>query len=188
MKQIKNKNILFSVDNIVGYKEDLENELEKIFKKVEYIETDIPSKEKRSIYFKILRELSKKNKYFNQYYKRYLSEYSKYLLKKYKNLKFDYFFVVAGREFSSEFIKELKKRNESIKCILFLWDKFEYTTLKNSAMEFDYIFSFDIEDCKKYNFKFRPSFYISDCEKNLIDYKKREYDIFYVGALRDKIR
>lgn len=188
MKILKNKNILFSVDNIFGYKESVEKELKEIFNVVEYIERDIPDKNERTLFFKVLREFSKKNKTLEKYYKRYVKKYFKLLLNNYRKIEFDYFFVIAGREFSKEFIQELKKRNPKIKCILFLWDKFEYTTLRNSADEFDYIFSFDPEDCKKYGFIFRPSFFISDCEKNKIEYNKRKFDIYYLGSLRDKIR
>ena len=168
MKKFKNKNILFSTDGILGYKENVEKELREIFNVVAYIESDLPNKNERTFFFKILREFSKKNKVIEKYYKEYIRKYSSFLLNSYKNIKFDYFFVVAGREFSKEFIQELKKRNENIKSILFLWDKLEYTTLRNSIDEFDYIFSFDPEDCKKYGFIFRPSFYL-----DLIEEKKK---------------
>lgn len=188
MKKFKRKNILFSTDGILGYKEAVEKELKNFFNTVEYIESDMPSKKDRTFFFKVLRELSKKNKFIEKYYKEYIKKYSRFLLNKYENMEFDYFFVVAGREFSKEFIQELKQRNKKIKCILYLWDKFEYTTLKNSADEFDYIFSFDPEDCKKYGFIFRPIFYINECEKNTLEYSKRKYDIFYIGALREMKR
>lgn len=184
MKNLKNKNILFSTDNILGYRESVEEELKKKFNIVEYIETELPPKEERTIYFKVLRELGKKIKIIERQYKKIIRKYSCQQLEKYKET-FDYFLVVAGREFSPEFIQELKNKNKNIKCILYLWDKFEYTTLKNSAEEFDYIFSFDPEDCKKYGFIFRPIFYINECEENIIEYSQRKYDLFYIGALRD---
>ena len=188
MKKFKNKNILFSTDGILGYKENVEKELREIFNVVDYIESDLPNKNERTFLFKVLRELSKKNKVIEKYYKEYIRKYSSFLLNSYKNIKFDYFFVVAGREFSKEFIQELKKRNENIKCILFLWDKLEYTTLRNSVDEFNYVFSFDPDDCKKYGFVFRPIFYIDECGENIIEYNERKYDIFYIGALREKRR
>ncbi len=182
------ENILFSVDGILGYKENIEKILKEKFNVVEYIGNYFPTKSERTIYFKILREISKKNKIAEKYYKKYVEKYFCKLLDKYKEIKFDYFLVVAGQEFSKEFIQELKKRNPKIKCILYLWDKFEYTTLRNSAEEFDYIFSFDSEDCRKYGFYFRPSFYLDEVKENKINYNERKYDIFYLGALRDKKR
>lgn len=182
------KNILFSADGISGYKENIEKVLKEKFDTVEYIGHYFPTKSERTFYFRILREFSKKNKIVKKYYKKYIEQYFCKLLDKYKGIKFDYFLVIAGQEFSKEFIQELKRRNPKIKCILYLWDKFEYTTLRKSAEEFDYIFSFDPEDCKKYNFYFRPSFYLNEIEQNKIEYSKRKYDIFYLGGLRDRKR
>lgn len=187
MIKLKNKNILFSTDNIIGYKENVKKILKEKFNHAEYIEAYLPPKEERSLYFKIVRELSKKFSFIENYYEKKLKKYYLPKLDEYK-FKFDYFLVVAGREFSKEFIRELKKRNKGVKCILFLWDKFEYTTLKNSAKEFEYIFSFDPDDCEKYGFIFRPSFYIKECENKKIEYNKRKYDLFYLGSLRDNIR
>lgn len=184
---MKNKNILFSVDGIIGYREEIEEVLKKKFKIVKYIDHYIPPREKRSIFFKILRELSKRfkssfiHKYFNSIVRDY---YMKHILN--FTEKMDYFFVIAGREFSKEFIQDLKKKNPGIVCIIFLWDKLEYTTLRNSIEEFDYVFSFDPEDCKKYNFIFRPIF-STKLEKE-IEYSDRKYDFSYIAALRDKKR
>ncbi len=52
----KDKKILFSTDlSITGYKETLENYLLKKFKLVDFIESGIPLKKDRNIYFKSLR-------------------------------------------------------------------------------------------------------------------------------------
>lgn len=185
---MKNKNILFSTDGILGYKENVEEVLKEKFNIVEYIGNYFPLKSERTLYFKVLREIAKKSKIANRMYKKYVEKYYCNMLDKYKNIKFDYFLVVAGQEFSKEFIQELKRKNTKIKCILFLWDKLEYTTLANSVDEFDYIFSFDPDDCKKYGFIFRPSFYLDILEEKIISWNKRKYDIFYIGALRNKER
>lgn len=180
------KNILFSCDGIIGYKEELEKEMKKRFEIVQYIE-EFPIKEERNLYFKLLRELNKKN-CFKSYYNEYIKKYQERLLKKYKKDTFDYFFIVAGKIFSIEFIKELKKYNSRLKIILFLWDKLEYTELKSMIKECDYIFSFEKQDCIKYSFIFRPSFYLRKLENNKKIYNERKYDIYYIGALRDKER
>lgn len=180
------KNILFSVDNVYGYKECVEQELRKRFQTVKYLDHYLPPKNERSIFFKILREVTKRtaDTFF-------LKKYFYHLVRDYytKNIlsfpeKMDYFLVVAGLEFSKEFIRDLKKKNPGIVCIIFLWDKLEYTTLRNSVEEFDYIFSFDREDCEKYNFIFQPSFFLTNCGIAVSD-AERKYDISYIGALRD---
>lgn len=184
---LKNKNILFSTDNIVGYKESVENALKKRFLEVEYIEEYLPTKEKRSLGFKILREISKNfndKNIIKKIYKNLERKNIKKILNKYK-FKFDYFLVVAGREFSKEFLEILKEYNPEIKCILFLWDAFEETSLRKSSSEFDYIFSFDQKDCEKYGFIFRPSFFSDLYLKNT---DEKSIDFYYIGALRERKR
>ena len=186
----KNKRILFSTDGILGYKDSVEKELKNRFGYVKYIEKDIDQSCKKDIIYKMLREISKKlnkNNVLKQLFKKYQNKYIEKLFEK-LNEKFDYFLVVAGQEFSIEFIKKLKEKNPDIVTILFLWDTLEETALKNSAFQYDYIFSFDPEDCKKHNFIFRPIFYIEECEKNVPQYSEKKYDIYYLGALRDKKR
>lgn len=186
----KEKNILFSVDGIYGYKESLEETLKKKFKNVYYIENYMPIK--KTITFKILRELNNlfKNTFLGKFFKKIFDEKCrKFYLNNIINFqeKIDYFLVVAGREFSKEFIQDLKKINPEIKCIIFLWDKIEYSSLKNSINEFEYIFSFDRDDCKKYGYIFRPIFYPFPIEE-IKSFYERKYDLSYIGALRDMKR
>lgn len=186
---LKDKNILFSTDGIDGFKDNIEIALKEIFYQVSYIEGDTPEKKERSIYFKILREASRKLdfKFIKNSFTNLQKDYQDRLLDK-LNLRYNYFFVVAGREFSSLFIQKLRERNPGIICILFLWDKLENTSLKYSAHEFDHVFTFDREDAEKYNFIFRPSFFIDECSKDILPWNEREHSIFYVGALRDRKR
>ncbi|MDX1719335.1 MAG: hypothetical protein R3353_04190 [Salegentibacter mishustinae] len=186
---LKNKNILFSCDGIEGFKENIMHALLKNFNYVEYIDSDMPEKKERSLSFKIIRELQRKTnlKFIKNSFNEKLEIHHKKII---KNLisKYDYFFVIAGKEFSSNFIKKLKKENPDLKCVLFLWDKFENTSLKSSASEFDYIFTFDREDAKNYGFIFRPSFFLDACQNKVIVWNERLYSMFYIGALRSKER
>ena len=52
-----NKNILFSIDNMLGYKENIEEILREKFDVTEYIENYFPLKSERTLYFKLLREV-----------------------------------------------------------------------------------------------------------------------------------
>lgn len=183
------KNILYSMDYMYGCREELEKELNKMFNVVRYIDHYLPPKSMRTVYFKMLREIYNffpQNKILKKLFDDIVRNY---YLKNVLNFseKMDYFFVVAGQEFSKEFIQDLKIKNKEIKTIIFLWDKLEYTSLKNIVFEFDYVFSFDRDDCEKYGFIFRPFFYLENFSEK-VGYFNRKYDLSYIGALRDKKR
>lgn len=183
----KNKNILYSISDISGYKESVFETLSRLFNRADYIKDYLPSKENRNLYFKMLREISKYNGFIDSLYKKELKKYFNQLLDKYSG-NYDYFLVIGGGEFTEDFIKELKKRNKNIKCILYFWDKYEYASIRRCFNFFDEVYTFDPEDAKKYNFKFFPTFYIDDCLKELIDFRKRTLDLYYIGSYKDKNR
>lgn len=182
-------NILFSCDREKENKDNFLRELNQIFSNVKYIENYIPDKSERTIFFKLIRGLRKKtykNKIVNRVYNNICR---KFYLKKIEsyNCKFDYFLTVS-KEFSSEFLNDLKEKNPKIKTILYLWDKLEYTSHKNSYKYYDYVFTFDKGDAKEYNFIFRPTFFLDYFRENLKPYKEREYDLYYIGQIREMKR
>lgn len=189
MLELKEKNILYS-SNLGEYKDILEKNFKKRFKHVEYIEEFLPWSKKRMIHMKFFRELHKafpKNLFLKRLYDRIASlEYKKTLCSYNKN--FDYFLVVSSGKFTEGFIKELKKKNPKIKTILFLWDKLSYTSWGQHVDAFDYVFSFDRNDCKNYGYFFRPTFYTGINLKREVEYSKRKYGLYYIGHLRDKER
>lgn len=186
---MKSKKILLSQDLSFGteYLKEILNELEKRFDKVYTIEHEL-GKFKNKFNYKFFREITKKFKEkstLKKYFYRYEEGKIKENLNSYKNI--DYFFVIGDRDFSPYFFKILKELNPKIKTILFLWDKLEYSCWDLERIKyFDFIFSYDREDAIKNNFIFRPTFYIEECLKNIPE--KKEYFLYYVGALREKKR
>lgn len=149
----KNKKILFSNDETIpNYKEDLIEYLREKFEVVDHIGSGIPLKRDRSIYFKILRELEKKG-VGKSLYSKSIKKYCEKILGSKRDY-YDYFFVVAGAEFSCDFLKKLREFNSGIKCIIFLWDKLDTTSLRKSVFDFDKVYTFDKEDAEKYEFEF----------------------------------
>lgn len=165
------------------------SKLKNRFNRVEFISDYLPARNERSFFYKIIKNFRKKI-YTNNFIENlYDKECKKFYRKKLNDFdcSFDYFFVIS-REFSKNFIEELKDRMPNIKTILFLWDKLDYSSYKNNYYFFDYIFSFERNDCKKYGFKFRPSYFIDSFRENLVEYSKRKYDLYYIGQLREKKR
>ncbi|MDO4690973.1 MAG: hypothetical protein Q4A58_06745 [Fusobacterium sp.] len=181
-------NILFSTVR-KEEKDFFISKLKNRFKRVEFISDYLPDRSERSFFYKIIKNFRKKI-YTNNFIENlYDKECKKFYRKKLNNFdcSFDYFFVIS-REFSKNFIRELKDRMPNIKTILFIWDKLDYSPYKNNYDAFDYIFSFDKKDCEKYGFKFRASYFIDSFREDLIEYTKRKYDLYYIGQLREKKR
>lgn len=186
MLNLKDKNILFS-SNLGEYQEILQKKFEDRFKNVEYIEEFLPWSKKKLIIMKLFRELHKtfpKNKFLKKLYDKVASLEYKKTLNSY-NIKFDYFLVVSSGKFTEGFIKELKKKNPNIKTILFLWDKLSYTSWGQHIDAFDYVFTFDRNDHKKYGYFFRPTFYTGINLNKEVNFKDRKYGLYYIGHLRD---
>lgn len=174
--------ILYYIDPIEGYKEAIENELKKIFGELTFIKGEFPKKEDRSKSFKILRELQKIS-FFKKFFLNKKDEYMDEILK--NIVDYDYFLTIGTGEFSVSFLKKLRAKNPNIKTILFLWDKVKYLPKGFNLKGFDYIFSFDKEDCEEHKFIFRESFYIGNKEK--VTHEKQN-DIYYLGAMREESR
>lgn len=180
------KNIIFSIQKINGFKENIERELKNKFEKVKYIESERLSSNERSIYLKIIRGISSKlnNKTIQTYYETLVEKNYKRWIADSKEI-CDYFFVISGGSFSIDFLKALRSKNPGIKLILFLWDTLESTEFIETYKEYDYIFTYDREDVKKYNFIFRTSFYLEELKQYYIEFEKRKIDLYYLGEIKN---
>lgn len=106
-------------------------------------------------------------------------EYFKNILRKEAKNKYDIIFIIKGSSIPKFFFEEIKKLNIEAEWISYQWDDMEnckeFLEFKGY---FNKIYSYSLEDSKKYNFIYRPFFY-SD-EKNI---EKKEVDISFVGSL-----
>lgn len=153
-----------------GYKVDYSSLATKINKK------ELSSKDRvcRTLYkdykFRFLKNIVEKNE--RKIYKNYIFEMEK---------DYDYIIDLGGIS-NPVFIEEYKRECKG-KFILFIWDDLKYhkETFKLIPL-FDKIFSYNEEEAKKYNFQYRPSFYL-DIFKGKVEDK--EIDLYYVGSMRD---
>ncbi|NME35786.1 MULTISPECIES: glycosyltransferase [Fusobacterium] len=180
--------ILYSISNLgIGdsIKENFNSEFNKEFKKVIFLKNEFNKKDKNILY-KFLRSLNKrlKSRILDERIKKIEERIIKREISKIKEIK--YFFNISNLKFREKFFEILKENNPNIKTILFLWDKTEYMDNTNQIKNYDYIFSYDRIDALNNNFIFRPTFYIDECLENLNN--KKEYDLFYIGVLRDRKR
>lgn len=182
---VEKKKILISLDKIIiNSKELLLEELKDEFEEVRYFYGSDKLSKDRTVYDKILRELSRKGFYKN-YFKRLLNkEKLKYYNKILKNyLDIDYVLMIGGLYYSKEFIELVKRKNPKIKFIIFLWDKFSKEEIVKIKEMYDEVYTFEKKDASDNGIKWRASFYITRV-KNI----KKEIEFYFLGENRDKER
>lgn len=79
-----------------------------------------------------------------------------------------------------DFIEYLCDQNPRIRVIVWYWNPvskcFDPNHLKRNNLEY---WSFDLEDCKRFNLKHNSTFYFDNIE---IGYESRDVDVLFVGA------
>ena len=114
----------------------------------------------------------KTNKYFN-----------KIVLKKIKNNNYDICIVILGQSFSVNNCLEIKKHIKG-RMILYLWDSIKnFPNCLKISKCFDTVFSFDYDDCERYNFHFLPLFF-SETINEKDAKKKPSIFISFIGTIK----
>lgn len=120
---------------------------------------------------------------YKDLYSTEINRYFRELLDKVKNKKYDYFLLIKGEATPSFFIKFLKENNPGIKLIYYTYDSFKNNSNGLAILEdFDYKFTFDSNDVKKYNMEFRPLFYAQDYSLVRNSHSDFIYDLCFIGT------
>lgn len=166
---MEKKRILLIAPTFYNYHTEIKKELEKQGYSVDYYD-DRPSKNP------FVKGLLKrfKNKSAN-----FLNSYMDKIVEETKKHYYDYVFFVANMAFEVEQIKQLKEKHSEATYILYLWDAIKNYPHNIGVLHlFDQVYSFDPNDCQKYDMHFLPLFYcdkyINIAHKNQEEYK---YDI-----------
>lgn len=91
--------------------------------------------------------------------------------------------VIRGSFLSGHILDLIKEKSPLAKLYMYQWD-----SVKNNpnaldiAPYFDTVSTFDIDDAKKYGWKYRPLFYINSSERKTV----RKYDITYICTLHSQ--
>lgn len=110
------------------------------------------------------------------------------------NKVFDYLLVINNSLIDLDLMQILRKKNDRLKTVIYLWDPVEnlhWADFETYICRFDYRYSFDIHDCRKYsglNLKHRPNFYHPIIDT--LDFiSKPKYDIATVmSAQPERVR
>jgi hypothetical protein len=93
-----------------------------------------------------------------------------------KHISFDVVIINRPDVLKNEELDLILKKSK--RKILLLWDSLDKINLKDYVELFDDVFSFDSDDCKKYNLKKITNFYWVESE----NIKTLNYDIAYMGT------
>lgn len=94
---------------------------------------------------------------------------------------FDLCLFVNLFSFQSSFVDTLRKRNPSIRCVLYLWDNVKYYRWQHFFPVFDEVFTFDPVEAKQHNFHYLPNFY---CAADLSSDPVPVFDYYFVGSFQ----
>ena len=112
--------------------------------------------------------------------------YLKKVVKKNKDISFDYILVLRGEAFSPKAITFLRKAFPKAFTILYLWDTLGVNNQEDTIPYFDRALTFDPEDAKKIDsLIFRPTFYLPQYT-NVAEFSEATNEILYVGTLHKK--
>lgn len=166
---MEKKRILLIAPTFYNYHTEIKNELEKQGYRVDYYD-DRPSKNP-FVKGSLKRFKNKSTNLLNSYMDKIVEETKRHY--------YDYVFFVANMVFEAEQIKQLKEKHSEATYILYLWDAIKnYPHNIYTSKLFDQVYSFDPNDCRKYDMHFLPLFYcdkyINIAHKNQEEYK---YDI-----------
>ena len=149
------KRVLFLNLGLYEYDELISSELIKKGYEVYEFCTDPYATDK----FKLL------HKFWKNEYLRYISKEQGKLLDELKENKllYDKIFVIGGVNIQKDTLNELKYLFPNAEFILYLWDDIaRNTNYFNIYKAFDKIYSFDKEDCIKYNLEHLPLFFSNE--------------------------
>jgi len=124
--------------------------------------------------------LTLENKYFNKIFRSKILDFKK------KNIEhYDYVLIIKPEDYSPQNIKELSQLGE--KTVGYIWDGlriFFKSNIDQSRSYLDELYSFDtnnINDYPELKMQFCTNFYTPI--DNIISYKERHIDLFFVGDL-----
>lgn len=170
---LKNKNILFISVKFFNYEVAIKKQLEDMGATVNWFD-ERPS---NSVYTKAMIRINK-NFVANAIHKHFNN-----IIAEIKNAHFDYFLLIKGEATPQFFLEYLRKNHPHIIFVFYTWDSFKNNSSGLKIINFfDYKFTFDSEDAKKYNIGFRPLFFTNEYAKLFNQSRDFKNDITFIGT------
>ena len=132
-------------------------------------------------YYKIYK--NKMLNYFRKFIKKFLPFFLKFFFDDWKeNInKYD-IIIMFDSGYNSNIPKYIKKKNIKCKTIFWYWNKVNKINVKNLGSKYiDYYYSYDKNDCKKYNMRYNTQCYNKKLAK-YINKQDEQYDFVFLGT------
>lgn len=172
MSLLKGKKILLFTTKFFGYELEICKELKKLGAIVKYYDERNNASSVEKILIRKMHWLMDRKIY--KYYKR-ITDIEKEFMP-------DYVLFISPEALNKKSIIYMKEKFEKTQFILYMWDSMENINAKRIYKYFTRCFSFDPNDCQKYDLIFRPLFFIESFEKESND-NKCEYDFTFIGSI-----
>lgn len=174
---MKDKKIIIAIDKIfLEYYIEIEKKLLKEFKMVLIV-----NKNGISVKKNMANSIIKKFEKLGVIGKKISNFLINKEIRKIKN--YDYLLSIGGECFSKENIEIIKNNSKSIKCVKYIFDKTGDEYIKEARIKYDEIYTFEKNDAKEFDLKFRPSFFVDESRDGI-----KDIDCYYLGALRESSR
>jgi hypothetical protein len=179
MENFKDNRILLIAPGFHNYISDITSAFESLGASVEAYVEEPSSILHSNFYFSRLQKFT----IFQKLYTREIIQNNKIISNHLKGKNFDYAVIIKGECLSDDFLRNLRNSLPATNFILYQWDSLKNFNYLDKIKYFDAVFSFDYEDCSKFqNIKYLPLFYSKEYEKlSTVKVKECKYDLFFLG-------
>lgn len=165
------KNIVLICNSFYEYEKDIVKKIEQNGDKCLYFDSNYPYSIKDRVYKHINKK--KLDKKIENYFNNILNCIQEC----------DVLLIIFSPLLTKKFIKKFRKKFSNAKVIYYSWDSVcNFENIKEIAGSADKAYSFDKNDCKKYNFNFLPLF----CPEKDYEKKTSQYDYSMIFSLYPK--
>ena len=175
MKSLQNKRILFFSPTFFGYNQKIKKKMEELGAIVDMFDERSVSKNWQKALLKI-----NPNIFRNKTEKYYFD-----ILQNIEHIQYDYVFFIKSEMPTSKVLSIYKKTFKDSKFCLYMYDSMRnIPNIEKKLVFFDYISSFDRQDCINHKeLHFRPLFYCDDFKRTPKENEKYKYDLCFIGTI-----
>lgn len=173
LETLKGKRILFLCPKFFSYEMKIKEQMEEMGAEVVFFDERPSNTTLSKAFIRMNQNLMKRK--IETYYQKIIAQIS--------NQTFDYILICQGEATPVFFLEFLEKEYPNVLKVLYLWDSVKNKPLTLGKIKyFDKVSSFDFEDCRQYDWQFRPLFF-SEMYERMENKENSTIDLFFVGTI-----